>query len=59
MNEENARAIKVGFEAGEAAEQERIINLLKDRHKYYTSKCYIDGIMEMEELIALIKGDSA
>ena len=57
MNEENARAIKVGFEAGEASEQERIINLLKDRHKYYTSKCYIDGIMEMEELIALIKGE--
>jgi hypothetical protein len=58
MNKDNARALALGFEAGEAAEQERIINLLKDRHKYYTSKCYIDGIMEMEELIALIKGET-
>jgi hypothetical protein len=57
MNEENARAMAVGWEAGEAAEQERIINLLKDRHKRYTAKHYIDGIMEMEELIALIKGE--
>jgi len=58
MNEDNARALALGFEAGEAAEQERIINLLKDRHKAYTAKHYIDGIMEMEELIALIKGET-
>jgi hypothetical protein len=58
MNKDNARALALGFEAGEASEQERIINLLKDRHKYYTAKCYIDGIMEMEELIALIKGET-
>jgi len=54
MDDEEARII---WMAGEA-EQERIINLLKDRHKAYTAKHYIDGIMEMEELIALIKGES-
>ena len=31
MNEENARAFVLGFEAGEAAEQERIVKLLEDQ----------------------------
>ena len=57
MNEENARALALGFDAGEAAEQERIVEILKDRLKAYTAKHYIDGIMEMEELIALIRGE--
>lgn len=57
MNEENGRAFVLGFEAGEAVEQERIIEILKNRLKAYTAKYYVDGIMEMEELIALIRGE--
>lgn len=45
MNEKNARAFVLGYEAGEAAEQERIIKLLLERSNA-TSK---------ETLIALIK----
>ena len=47
MNEKNARAFVLGFEAGEASERERIIKLLLERSNA-TSK---------ETLIALIKGD--
>jgi hypothetical protein len=58
MNEENARVLALGFEAGEASEQERIVKILKDRLKAYEAKYYVDGIMEMEELIALVKGET-
>lgn len=58
MNEDNARALALGFEAGEASEQERIVKILKDRLKTYEAKYYVDGIMEMEELIALVRGET-
>ena len=57
MNEENARAIKVDFEAGEAAEQERIIRLLKD-----SGRCALDKGHDTKgycfcEAVELIKGE--
>jgi hypothetical protein len=58
MNEPNARAFILGFESGEAAEQERIIKLLKKKRQEYVAKCYIDGILEMDELIVLIRGEN-
>jgi hypothetical protein len=58
MNKENARAFVLGYESGEAAEQERIIQMLKKRREEYIAKCYNDGILEMDELIVLIKGET-
>ena len=58
MNKENARAFVLGYESGEASEQERIIKLLKKKRQEYVAKCYNDGILEMDELIVLIKGEN-
>lgn len=58
MNKENARAFVLGYESGEAAEQERIIQMLKKRREEYIAKCYNDGILEMDELIVLIRGEN-
>jgi hypothetical protein len=58
VNKENARAFILGFESGEASEQERIIGLLKKKRQEYVAKCYIDGILEMDELIVLIRGEN-
>lgn len=57
MNEENARAIKVGFEAGEAAEQERIIKLLEEWGENAGCFCCASDAAA-SEIIALIKGES-
>jgi len=58
MHQENARSFVLGFEAGEASEQLRILKLLENRRKEYVAKHYIDGILEMDELIALIRGEN-
>jgi hypothetical protein len=58
MHQENARSFVLGFEAGEASEQLRILRLLEEKRKQYVDKHYIDGILEMDEVIALIKGES-
>jgi hypothetical protein len=58
MNQENARAIAVGFEAGKASEQERIVNLLSSIA--WTSIAKTDDESRMvstRDLIALIRGD--
>ena len=55
MNEENARAIKVGFEAGEAAERERSIKLLKDNIGWCEA---LEYEFFADQLIALIKGEN-
>ena len=61
MNEENARAIKVGFEAGEAAEQERIIKLLEELKEFWSEKITLEygeaTMINVDEAIALIKGE--
>jgi hypothetical protein len=61
MNEENGRAFVLGFEAGEAAERERIIKWVKDNRREFEIE---DGVFfyrdsfQSEDLIAFIKGES-
>lgn len=61
MNEQpNARAFVLGFEAGEAAERERIIKWVKDNRREFEIE---DGVFfyrdsfQSEDLIAFIKGE--
>jgi len=57
---ERSAAFEWGFEKGEQAERERIIKLLELNVAYSVAVC--DGgnknILEIEELIALIKGEN-
>lgn len=61
MNEENARAFVLGFEAGEASERERIIKLLEELKEYWSEKAEFEygtvSAINVDEAIALIKGD--
>ena len=60
MNEENGRAFVLGFEAGEAAERERIIKLLEELKEFWSEKMTLEygeaTMINVDEAIALIKG---
>lgn len=62
MNEENARAFVLGFEAGEASERERIIKLLEELKEYWSEKVEFEygtvSAINVDEAIALIKGEN-
>lgn len=56
---ENAKAFVLGFEAGEAAEQERIVKLLSG--VAWASICKTNDesrVVSTRDLIALIKGEN-
>lgn len=60
MNKENGKAFVLGFESGEACEQDRIVELLKAEIKRVSNPMlvdreYLDGL---ETAIDLIKGKS-
>jgi hypothetical protein len=58
MNKENAKAFVLGFEAGEAAERERILKWVKDNRQEFEIE---DGVFfyrdsfQSEDLIAFIE----
>jgi hypothetical protein len=57
MNEENGRAFVLGYESGEASEQERIVNLLSSIAWISITKTDDESRMvNTKDLIALIKG---
>jgi hypothetical protein len=59
MNKENAKAFVLGFEAGEAAERERILKWVKENRREFEIE---DGVFfyrdsfQSEHLIAFIEG---
>jgi hypothetical protein len=60
MNKENGRAFVLGYESGEAAEQERIVKLLEAEIKRVSNPMlidreYLDGL---ETAIDLIRGEN-
>lgn len=60
MNKENAKAFVLGFEAGEAAERERILKWVKENRQEFEidpGVFFYRDSFRSEDLIAFIKGE--